>query len=424
MDRLHSSWTSSCIGNTCLVGDGAHASLKRQSMGVLYLTSKNIKDGRLDLSKVDYISQTDFAKHFRNDSKAVTIPSRDDVVFGIIGSIGEPYLVRRTDQFGISSSVAILRPNPDIITSEYLFQWVKSNLFQDALYGIKGGVAQGYVSLEMIRSLPLNYPPISAQRKIAAVLSAYDDLIENNTRRIQVLEEMAQAIYREWFVNFRFPDHENVKIVESELGLIPEGWKVTGVYEAVEVNPTTRTPKDTTKPFVTMQNLSNNSMLINGFEYRIGNSGSKFRDGDTLFARITPCLENGKTGYVQFLASDDAVAIGSTEFIVLRSKTLCPEFVYLMARSDGFRDNAIKSMTGASGRQRVQEACFKEYLLAHPQEPLLSKFRSAVAPMFRQVQILAQKNENLRQTRDLLLPKLVSGEVDVSELNIDVGGEF
>jgi len=132
-----------------------------------------------------------------------------------------------------------------------------------------------------------------------------------------------------------------------------------------------------------------------------------------LFARITPCLENGKTGFVQFLPTDDAVAFGSTEFIVLRSKTVCPEYVYLMARSSEFRNNAIKSMSGASGRQRVQEACFEKFFVAEPDSGTVERFKGIASPVFRLIHTLSLKNENLRSTRDFLLPKLISGEVSV-----------
>lgn len=232
---------------------------------------------------------------------------------------------------------------------------------------------------------------------------------------------MAQTLYREWFVNFRFPGYEQIKLVDSELGLIPEGWEVNKITEVIFVNPKTQVSKEGEKPFVAMSCLSNDSMLISNIESRSGNSGSKFKNGDTLFARITPCLENGKTGYVQFLPYDNAVAFGSTEFIVLRSKTLCPEYVYLMARSNEFRDNAIKSMSGATGRQRVQEACFDRFIIAHPDLETISSFAKLISPLFRNIYILSQKNNNLRHIRDLLLPKLISGEIDVE--NLDIEGE-
>ena len=265
-----------------------------------------------------------------------------------------------------------------------------------------------YLKEESLRVRPLN-----VQRRIAAILSAYDDLIENNTRRIAILEEMARRIYEEWFVRFRFPGREGVRMVESELGLVPEGWLVQAASTAMDINPSTKVPKEGLKPFLAMNCLSDGSMLIDAPGERDGNSGSKFRNGDTLFARITPCLENGKTGFVQFLPSDDAVAFGSTEFIVLRSRTLTPEFVYLLARSDAFRDNAIKSMSGASGRQRVREACFDTFLLANPDRATLATFAAVTRPMFQLIQSLALKNSNLRKTRDLLLPKLISGQLDV-----------
>lgn len=282
--------------------------------------------------------------------------------------------------------------------------------------GISGGAATPIISKSSFCDIKITVPSLSLQRRIALILSAYDDLIENNARRVAILEEMARRIYEEWFVRFRFPGHEDVHMAESELGLVPDGWSVMFASEAIHINPTTKVPRDGVKPFLAMNCLSDGSMLIENQGEREGNSGSKFRNCDTLFARITPCLENGKTGFVQFLPNDDDVAFGSTEFIVLRSRTLTPEFVYLLARSDSFRENAIKSMSGASGRQRVREACFDTYMIANPDPELLANFETLVRPMFQLIKKLALKNQNLRTTRDLLLPKLISGEIDVSEI--------
>src|SRR5439155_2776349 len=170
--------------------------------------------------------------------------------------------------------------------------------------------------------------------------------------------------------------------------------------ECMDINPRVVVPREGEKPFVPMGCLSNDSMLITDIESRGGNSGAKFQNGDTLFARITPCLENGKTGFVQFMPDAQRVAFGSTEFIVLRSRTLTPEFVYLLARSDEFRGIAIKSMSGATGRQRVQERCFDDFKIAHPPRALLDRFSAMVAPSFRAIQVLHLQIENLRRTRD------------------------
>ncbi|MFT7632344.1 MAG: type I restriction enzyme S subunit, partial [Mariniblastus sp.] len=215
-------------------------------------------------------------------------------------------------------------------------------------------------------------------------------------------------------VHFRFPGHEKIKLVPSALGDIPKDWEVERVPECVCIKPRVVIPRDGEKPFVPMGCLSIDSMLITDIESREGNSGAKFQNGDTLFARITPCLENGKTGFVQFLPDREAVAFGSTEFIVLRSRTLTPEFVYCLARSDEFRGVAIKSMSGATGRQRVREQCFDDFLIAQPTRVLLDQFSAIVAPSFRLVDKLNLQIQNLRQARDLLLPRLLSGQVNLA----------
>ena len=278
------------------------------------------------------------------------------------------------------------------------------------------GAAQQNLNQDLIRQFCIDLPQLAVQQRIAGILSAYDELIENSRRRIKILETMARALYREWFVNFRFPGHENHPRVASPHGEIPQGWEIKRVSDSMQVNPRVVVPRDGHKPFVPMGCLSTDSMLITGIESRDGNSGAKFQNGDTLFARITPCLENGKTGFVQFLPDANAVAFGSTEFIVLRSATLTPEFVYCLARSDEFRGVAIKSMSGATGRQRVQEKCFDDLHIVQPPQALLEKFSAMVAPSFRLIYSLHLKVQNLRRTRDLLLPRLLSGLVDVEEL--------
>jgi type I restriction enzyme S subunit len=306
----------------------------------------------------------------------------------------------------------------DVKFVKYYLDYIKKQIRQ-----VTRGATQDNLSLDKLLSFDIVAPPVKEQKKIASIAGAYDELILNNTRRIAILEAMARSIYREWFVEFRFPGHENVKFVDSPLGKIPEGWKAVKVEDAIFINPSTTVPREGEKPFVSMGAVPHNTMLIDvaATEMRTGNSGSKFKNDDTLFARITPCLENGKTAFVQFLPTPEAVAFGSTEFIVLRSKTACPEFVYLLARSDAFRDNAIKSMSGATGRQRVQEKCFDNFFFAHADQTTLSTFGDCTRPLFKNVFTLSKKNANLRKTRDLLLPKLISGQLGVEDLDIDAG---
>lgn len=330
--------------------------------------------------------------------------------------------VNEEQQLGFGSTeFIVLRARLGISDPSFVCYFARTNTIRGpAEKSMAGASGRQRADAEVIKKVEVDFPLLDVQQKIAAILSAYDDLIENNLQRIKILEEMAQTIYREWFVKFRFPGHQKVKMVDSVIGKIPERWKVRKVTDAVAVNPATKVSSEDLKPFVSMGRLSNHSMLIDGWEFRSGNRGSKFKNGDTLFARITPCLENGKTGFVQFLSSDSEVAIGSTEFIVLRPKTLIPEFVYLLARTNEFRGNAIKSMSGASGRQRVQESCFDQFFLAHPDLDTLSRFGERIAPIFLHVHALSQKNHELRKIRDLLLPKLITGELDVSKLDVKI----
>jgi type I restriction enzyme, S subunit len=265
------------------------------------------------------------------------------------------------------------------------------------MQNISRGTTQDNLSLEKLYTFDIFTPPLPVQHKIAEVLSAYDDLIEVNTRRIRILEQMAQSVYREWF------------------GMV-NGWEKKPFSELVEIDPTILVDKQVEKPFVGMNALSTNSMIIDLdlVETRTGSSGAKFQNRDVLFPRITPSVENGKAAFVQFL-NDGQVAIGSTEIIVFREKEINAEYIYFLSRGHEFRGNAINSMVGASGRQRVQQGCFNTFLVARSPKELLQNFSETVAPTFKITHTLALKNANLRRTRDLLLPRLISGEVSIHE---------
>ena len=374
------------------------------------IRTTNVRDGWINLNEVRFVEAEVFARWNRR-----TTPSE--------APLGEVGMLRGNDQVFLGQRLVLYRADPLQLDNRFLLYSFRFDYLQAQIKSFGSGATVEHMRVPDAEKLLLRLPPLPIQRRIGDILAAYDNLIENNARRIKILEEMAKMIYREWFVNCRFPGHEKTKMAESEVGAVPEGWPVQKVTEAVEVDPTTKVPKEGMKPFVPMGSLSHSSMLITDIEQREGNSGSKFRDGDTLFARITPCLENGKTGFVQFLSDSEAVGFGSTEFIVLRSRTVSPEYVYLMARSEEFRDNAIKSMSGATGRQRVQEGCFDKFFIAHPTIDLLQAFRAMVTPMFRLIYALSLKNKNLRTTLDFLLPKLISGEISVEQLESEAIGQ-
>lgn len=281
-----------------------------------------------------------------------------------------------------------------------------------------GAAAVPGLNRNHLHTLPVRVPVLQIQRTIAHVAQGFDDLIENNRRRVAVLEEMARAIYREWFVKFRYPGHEDVPLIDSAFGPIPEGWEVEAASSALDVNPKIKVDRSVAHPFLGMGDLSERDMVCFPSEARAGGSGAKFENGDTLFARITPSLENGKTGLVQCL-DEGEIALGSTEFIVLRGRKVGSAFTYCLARSEDFRGNAIASMSGASGRQRVRNECFDSYLLAVPPTRLVQQFEGLAEPMIAEVSARSVQARSLVELRDLLLPKLVTGQIDVSALDLD-----
>lgn len=274
------------------------------------------------------------------------------------------------------------------------------------------GASNPTLNRNHIHGLPIKKPDLPTQERIVAFLSAYDDLIENNRRRIALLEQATRLLYREWFVHFRFPGHETAKFVNG----LPEGWDRVPSSEAMQINPKTIWDKTLSKQIrlFPMAALSESGMSCDEsqFEYREKSTSVRFINGDTLFARITPCLENGKTGFSNFLGEGE-VACGSTEFIIFREGLVSRYFIYLMAREDGFRQNAITSMVGSSGRQRVQPSCFEKFMVSVPPERIAEEFDEIVGPMFQQIQAAQKANQQLTRARDLLLPRLMDGRFPV-----------
>lgn len=336
-----------------------------------------------------------------------------DVVFTQRGTLGQVSLVpenAKFDQYVVSQSQMKLTVDKNKADAKFVYYYFSSKETVNKILNYVSSSGVPHINLTVLRNFEIPLPELEQQKEIVNVLAAYDDLIENNKRRIELLEESARQLYKEWFVRLRFPGHEHVEIVDG----VPEGWIGLSASEALQVNP--RTPVEKGKPitYVPMACLDEKQMTVDSsaFEVRSKHTSVKFQRGDTLFARITPCLENGKTGYVDFLEEGE-VGCGSTEFIVLRGNKVSNQFAYLMAREENFRGNAIKSMIGSSGRQRVQPSCFDRYIVPVAPSSILSQFDEAVVPIFDQIHVLNKQNGQLAKARDLLLPKLMSGEIAV-----------
>lgn len=297
-----------------------------------------------------------------------------------------------------------------VANSENSTQYLTYALAALNLNRLSGQSAQPGLAVSMLKKQKVLVPLYETQVKIADTISTYDSLIEVNNKRIKVLEQMAENLYKEWFVRFRFPGYETA---EFENG-IPKGWEITRADDVIEFNPTIKAENQMEFRIIPMESLSTNSMLLDEskFEVESGIKGRRSQNGDTLLAKITPCLENGKTGFVARL-EDGEVAGGSTEFIVMRSKKLSSYYVYLLARSQYFRQTAILSMNGADGRQRVDEGKIKAMKLPVPPMCTVELFDSFVKPLFDEILHLSKVNQNLIKQRDLLLPRLMSGKLEV-----------
>lgn len=334
---------------------------------------------------------------FHNEAKA----KAPGVVTGRYGTLGEVFYLEQ-DYWPHNTSLYVVdfKGTHPKFASYFLRNALRN--YQSDKAAVPG------IDRNVLHALKVRVPIGPAQQRIAEILSAYDDAIENNRRRMALLEKAARLLYEEWFVRLRFPGHEQTKITDG----LPKGWERVPTPDAIEVNPRTKLSDAEEHWYVEMADLPTDSMVIQNAIRRDGRGGSKFQNGDTLLARITPCLENGKTGFVNFMAEGET-GRGSTEFIVLRSKRVTPEFVYCLSRTYHFRENAIKSMVGSSGRQRVQESCFDKSLVLVPPLRLLDLFSESAEPIFRQIRVLHLQNQKLRAARDILLPRLMSGEVEV-----------
>lgn len=366
------------------------------------IRTTNVKQGFIDTEAVRYVTEETFNLWTRRSR-----PRFGDVILTREAPVGEVGRCTFDDDQNIFLGQRLFqyRPNPELLDWNYLAYVLQSPAVQNKLHGMSFGATVAHIKVGDAEHLEIPCPPLEVQQQIGGMLAAYDDLIETNRRRIALLEESAHLLYREWFVKLRFPGHEQA----GEAGAIPRGWARKTLAEVVAINPKTPFEKGKTYPFAPMQALSENSMVIGEVEERVISGGAKFQNLDTLLARITPCLENGKTGFVQFLSEELPVGSGSTEFIVMRSNTVSPYWVYCLARDESFREHAIRSMAGADGRQRVNPKCFDNYLVLQPPQVVLDAFDERVQPLFEQVHALARQNGLLRQARDALLPKLISG---------------
>lgn len=305
--------------------------------------------------------------------------------------------------------------------------------FTDYVKGIWTGVAVPHISESQIRSFRFLLPPPPAQARITEILSAYDDLIENNTRRIKILEQMAQMLYREWFVNFRFPGHEKVSMVESEIGQIPATWSALPMNDIVTeiIDYRGKTPKKLGSAWADDGVIALSALNVK--QGRLESLDKAKRVDDYLYERwMKSELDEGDIlmtseaplGEVYILTEKKKYCLSQRLFSI-RANPRCifPSLLYLFLGSHGGQEQ-IKSRSTGTTVLGIRQSELRKIVVPVPESGVQARMNSTAWPLLKQIDVLALKNENLRATRDLLLPKLVSGEISVEQIEEEAVAEM
>jgi type I restriction enzyme S subunit len=297
-----------------------------------------------------------------------------------------------------STEFFVFRGKEGISDNEFVFYLSRHDeVRRYAEKNMLGTSGRQRVPRETFDSLELDLPPLPTQRRIADILSALDEKIELNRQTNATLEAIAQAIFKEWFVENEDADK----------------WDVIPLSKIISLNPPRPLRNGNIAPYLDMANMPTKGHRAIEWRDRPFGSGTKFINGDTLLARITPCLENGKTAFVDFL-EDGQTGWGSTEYIVFRPKPpLPPEYGYYLARTEDLRNHVIQNMIGTSGRQRASASCLDSFMIAMPPAEIAIRFGKVAKVIMAEIKTNDEAARTLAALRDTLLPKLMGGEVSV-----------
>ena len=395
--------TSTRLGDVVTVKSGfAFKSADWLDAGVPVIKIANVKDGWVTLDGCSFVSE-----EVAHSARAFEL-TKGDVLISMTGHIGQVAKVRDEGRMLLNQRVGRFSiKNRERIDGEYLFQWLRLPEVRAVFEAHAYGAAQPNISPTLIEQQSIPLPPLPVQLRIASILSAYDDLIENNSRRIAILEEMSRRLYEEWFVRFRFPGHEGVRMVESELGLVPEGWSLKTLQDIATVTMGL-SPKGET-----YNEDADGTPLINGpvefgerFTKRVKWTTAPTKlcqDGD-----LVVCVRGSTTG--KYVKSDGVYCLGRGvcairgEYQGFVDQVFAHQLPILLGQVGG---STFPSWTGPQ---------LKLHPVLVPTSKLLRRFEAHAGPLRDAVGAYSRQIENLRVTRDLLLPKLISGELDVSAL--------
>ena len=372
--------------------------------GVRLITAKVVKGGQILDQPAEFIAEDFYDEWMRRG-----LPQRLDVLLTTEAPLGEVAVLRTNARIALAQRIILLRAKSGRVDPLFLFYALQSEFGQGELRARSSGTTVLGIKQRELRQVRIPIFALPSQQRIARILSTYDELIENSQRRIQILQTMSRALYQEWFVNFRFPGHEDHLCVPSALGAIPKGWEVKKLGEIAE-EIRRNVPKgelEAPKPYVGLEHIPRRALALDAWETasEIGSNKLAFKHGEVLFGKIRPYFH--KVSVAPF----DGVC--SADTIVIRARR--PEHyavVVACVSSDAFVASASATANGAK-MPRANWDVLKKFQVAIPKGKVAKDFSSLFSDIIAHQQALIFQIQNLRRTRNLLLPRLLSGELDI-----------
>lgn len=383
------SWEKVKLNDICIsIADGDHQPPPKTDKGIPFVTIANItKSNQFDFSDTMFVS-----REYYDSLDCKRKAKKDDILYSVVGSFGIPVYIKEEVPFVFQRHIAILRPNKERIIPQFLYYTMLSKSFYMQADAVAVGAAQRTVSLTALRNMEIQIPKINIQEKIVKILSAYDDLIENNQKQIKLLEEAAQRLYKEWFVDLRFQGHENTKIVDG----VPEGWEKKPIDDVftIKYGKTLSTSKIT----------KTGSYPVYGANGVIGFYKEKNCDGYTT---LITSRGNGSGDVLRTYHKE--AFITNNSFIVkpIKEYNYCKvQYTYYLMKSFNF-----KAICTGSAQPQLTNTSISILNVILPSKKYIDMFCKLTEPILCEIRILLEKIENATQARDRLLPKLMSGEL-------------
>lgn len=410
LGNIPESWNLEIAESFCeKVADGTHATPKPVERGKYLITSKHIKDGRVDLSSAYKISENDFIE-INKRSKV----NQWDVLFSMIGTVGEIALIDRVPDYAIKN-VGLFKCGEES-RAKWLYYFLRGKIGQDEIQRRINGTTQSYVTLGDLRSFPLIIPSSSTELKaIVAVLSSLDDKIELLREQNKTLEATAQAIFKEWFVNFNFPGTTG-KMIDSAHGKIPEGWRVGKIEDLCKKLASGGTPATINKDYYggdidwfSTKELQDNFIFESDKKITkagLENSSAKVFPKGSVVMAIYAAPTVGRLGILGKDATFNQAACGFVADEAIASN----EYIYLLLLS--LRDD-FNGLANGAAQQNLNVGLVKNFAIIIPDKIIMAQFKAIIVPIFGKMLNNTSQIQTLSTLRDLLLPKLMKGKVRV-----------